>query len=517
MFNLKLLLIMKKIYLSMIALAIGAFSANAGIQITFDGNNNLLWNAGDNATTSDGHLVVPMAEQANGKYRQDLSFNNADNAYTLDASADKVLAVKFIGTRPNGNMTLEFQNDGTWLNSKWKNRPDGSVTTSAGNTIYYYDLTKDEAYTGVLKVNRMGFKIADCTEAPYEYTLDWIKSYSSVDAIEADKDWKDDGANDTDEANVVASPVQIEGKSGYSTLADAWAAAVTGDVIVLNENQTISGSRLNTLGRNLTIKAGEASTITRGDGFTALLFLTNSGDIDGETVNGVLTLEGITVDNADIETGVSFEASGNGTLNLRNVELVNFNSNNNQGIVSVKNGGHANLENVSVSSSTVPEGRGEIFAGTNSVTLTGDNSLSLYVEKVLHVNAIDVTNTTPITIYVDANRDLETGAELVSLCTDPSKFTVGTPGFQLVAGETGLNIVKETESAIAEIGAAVETVTAQANGSILVINAPAAGVVDVYGVDGRIVSRVNVVAGVNTVDNLAPGIYIVARNKVAIR
>ncbi|MDE6496234.1 MAG: hypothetical protein K2L30_08370, partial [Duncaniella sp.] len=238
---------------------------------------------------------------------------------------------------------------------------------------------------------------------------------------------------------------------------------------------------------------------------------------NGETVTGVLTLEGITVDNADIETGVSFEASGNGTINLRDVELVNFNSNNNQGIVSVKNGGRANLENVSVSSSTVNDGRGEIFVGTNNVTLTGDNSFSLYVEKTLHINAIDVTNASPITIYVDENRDLEAGAELVSLCTDPSKFAVGTPGFKLAAGETGLNIVKEVESAIAEIGAAVETVTAHANGSILVINAPAAGVVDVYGIDGRIVSRVNVVAGVNTVDYLAPGIYIVARNKVAIR
>ena len=51
--------------------------------------------------------------------------------FTIDANEHKFLAVKFIGTRPNGNLTLEIDNDGAWMKNEnnkdaWTNKPQGS-------------------------------------------------------------------------------------------------------------------------------------------------------------------------------------------------------------------------------------------------------------------------------------------------------------------------------------------------------------------------------------------------------
>ena len=60
--------------------------------------------------------------------------------------------------------------------------------------------------------------------------------------------------------------------TGYADLLSAWNAAASGDVLVINEAQTVT-SRLNSTDRVLTVKAGSANTITRGEGYTALLVL----------------------------------------------------------------------------------------------------------------------------------------------------------------------------------------------------------------------------------------------------
>ena len=238
--------------------------------------------------------------------------------------------------------------------------------------------------------------------------------------------------------------------TGYTSLNAAWDAAASGDVIVLNEAQTVT-SRLNSNDRELTVKAGNASTITRGEGYTALLVLSNS-----KTSN--VTFDGIEFSGADIETGTSFEASSNGTLTLNNVSFDSFKSTNNQGIVVAKNGGAINATDVVFSSCTVPEGRGEIFAGTDKVAISGNFEGSIYVEKALSISASDLTNTTPINIYVDSNRNLEEGATIVRGFENPAHFNIMLANTHLEA-EDGNLVIKTGTSGVdaieAENGVAV--------------------------------------------------------------
>lgn len=105
---------MKKNFTLICAATIACASASAaGIDVTFNGTDNANWTAdGTTVTVENGHLSVEMPEN-NGKYRADVHMTKGN--YTLDATADRYLAVKFIGKRPQGNMTLEIDNSGAWM------------------------------------------------------------------------------------------------------------------------------------------------------------------------------------------------------------------------------------------------------------------------------------------------------------------------------------------------------------------------------------------------------------------
>lgn len=490
---------MKKIYSLAIAAALfaGAQASASTFPVVFNGSDDAGWTYGDNGSIKDGHLTVTMTEN-NGKWRQDLAFNAGSEAtdFSVNAGEMKLLAVKFIGARPQGNMTLEIQyRDGEsvkWMNTQWKNRPGGSVMTPAGNNIYYYDLTKDEAWKGTVSISRINFKIADNTAEPHSYVIDWINLYPSVESIEAD--WKDDGAGDLDEEKVVESPVMI-GTKGFANLADAFSAAADGGVIVLNENQTVSGSRLNINGRDLTVKAGkEGIVIKRGVAANSLMVLSNAA-------NKTASFEGITFDGDNLEsTACTFEASGSGRVAFTDCSFINFKTTNGQGIVSCKNGGKAALKNVKFSGNTVNEGRGEIFIGSAGSTIEGENEVSLYLEKQNAITAGELSGTSTVKIYVDDNRalmqtvtvtegegddavekDVEQKSILVANCKNVQGFAVATSGFGLEADEE-LNALVLTKSgtAVSEVEIADE-------------NAP----VEYYNLQGMKVSG-----------ELAPGIYV---------
>ena len=445
--------VMKKLYVLMAgalcAMSVGA----AGIEVNFS-SENPCWTVGNDAVVSyaDGHLSVEMPE-SNGKWRADLKYVKGEtDGYTVNADQEKILAIKFIGARPQGNMTLEMDNDGAWMKNDagkdaWSNKPQGSVVTTGGNTIYYYDLTRSPQFTGTVVVTKMNFKIADNTEAPHSYVVDWVKTYADVAALEADKDWADD-SNDQDEANAAPSPVNNETTgAGFSTLTDALAAAADGDVLVVNENQTVTG-RIGLNNRHITIKGGDDEVkIMRGERFNnSLMFLVNrdeeNTDADGNKLTGRLTFEDITIDGQGVESSQAcIEASKGGTCDFRNVKFVNCVSTHNQGLVSMKDGGRVNVENVVTEGCTVPAGRGEFFCGTNTNNLivSGDNLMSVFCEKITYFTAGELTGDKVITIYCDADRNLTDGAVIVRGTEEVARFRSGVDGKNLKA-EVG-NIV----------------------------------------------------------------------------
>jgi hypothetical protein len=490
---------MKKLYVLMASALCVLGAQAAGLQHTF-GSENSCWTVGNDAavTYTAGHMAVEMPG-TDGKYRADISYKKGDtDGYTIDASSNKILAIKFIGTRPQGNMTLEMDNNGSWLKNSdgkdaWKNSPQGSVVTTSGNTIYYYDLTRSPEYTGDVVVTKLNIKLADNTDEPHSYVVDWISTYASVEALEADKDWKDDGDNDADEANVKAAPVVNETTgTGYTALADAISAALDGDVLTINEDQTVT-SRIGVGDRHVTLKAGaEGVQILRGEKFSnSLMFLINNGtDAAGNKVTGTLTFVGLIINGQNVEASTAFfEASNGGTVEFQNVTFRNCVTTHNQGLVAMKSSGHVNVENVIAENCSVIEGRGQFFCGTNSLSVSGDNSISVYLEGTYSVAAANLSGSHVIDLYCDPARDLDAGAIAVRGTEDVAFFHSGMNGVNLKA-DNG-NVVWYSDPTYSEI------TVAEADANVL---APV-----YYNLQGVRVA------------NPAHGLYIVVRGNKAVK
>lgn len=183
-----------------------------------------VWTTANSATieAQGGKVNGTMALQSNSKYRCDLKFNASGavaNNLTLDPAKDVYLAIKFIGTRPNGACKMEFNTGASWLNTQWNSGwPDGEIKTSANNSIYYFKLTKDANYTGTaITVNKLNIIIADAVAAPYSYSVDWIATFTTLDDITSNKDWKDDGDTDTDEVSTAVNNTDVSNISIYNS------------------------------------------------------------------------------------------------------------------------------------------------------------------------------------------------------------------------------------------------------------------------------------------------------------
>lgn len=177
-------------------------SAQGGINQNFASLGNWYVDDKPNGTSSvsGGHLIVTMGDQGNGKYRADLKNDNA--TYTINSTTDKIIAVKFIGDKPaTGAFKVELRNEtaAAWMNNGGgKYNPAGSITTTEGNLIYYFDFSGDANYTtGDISISRIGFTLADVVD-PTNYTIDWVATFADLAALEAYKDFKDDGASDTE-------------------------------------------------------------------------------------------------------------------------------------------------------------------------------------------------------------------------------------------------------------------------------------------------------------------------------
>ena len=482
---------MKKLYTALCAAILGAGMAGAaGLQVTFNGSDNANWTADGTAEVSGGHLNVTMAEN-NGKYRADVHMKNGE--YSLDATADRYVAVKFIGERPNGNMTLEIDNGGSWMKNDagkdaWVGKPQGSVMTKGGNTIYYYDLTRSPQFTSSVNVTKINFKIADCTVAPYTYSIDWVKTYATPEAIEADKDWADDGAGDIDEAIVAAEPVVNETTgTGYTSLEEALLQVSNGDVILINKNQTLPNSRIGISRPEgveefaITIK-GNAEGVSIIRGRNDLNMLINA--------NAKVTFENLAFSGNGMTPEKNFmEVSGGAQTTFRNVTFSGFNTPGNYAI-QAKNNGKVHLEGVQTVNSDI---RATLFVGSAGSSITGDNSASIYLEKENSINASELTNTTPVALLFDTTRENKI---LVNNWDAAANFTSAVAGYAIVAAEEGGLTFEIRESGVESVS--VENAT-----------------VSVYSIGGVLLRRN--VAAEEAYDGLPAGLYIINGKKYLVK
>lgn len=280
--------------------------------------------------------------------------------------------------------------------------------------------------------------------------------------------------------------------TGYMSLAAAWDAAANGDVIVLNEDATISG-RLGGSGRQFTLK-GNGHTISRAAGFpnNTLMFLTNVN-------TGNITLENVVIDGTNTNsTNTTIETSGNSTLNLNNVTFINCSTSNGQGVISVKNGGKLNINSVKTQNCDLPAGAGDVFCGTNNVSVAGNCTLSVFLQNDNYFTATDLTDGL-ITILFDTagTRDLATKPFVIGN-DNTALFKSGDSNYDLKVAEGNIMLEKNELSSVVEG-----------------ISNDEAQIMDVYSIQG--VRLKAGVAAAEATEGLPAGLYIVGGKKVIVK
>ncbi|AUC19706.1 T9SS type A sorting domain-containing protein, partial [Polaribacter reichenbachii] len=209
-------------------------------------------NGSGTSTIVDNHLNVVMG-LSGSKYRADLKFLAGTN-YTINKTSDKILALKFIGDKPNsGNIKGEIH-DAT--NNLWINNGgvaytiSGPVKTAAGNNIYYFDFSGDANYsTGDIEVDKINIKIADVDD-PTTYVIDWVASFESLADLQAYKNTSDDLTNDADEP----STDKADFVNTFFELDNGWSVSDNG-----------AGSHSITDNRHIDVNMGLSGTKYRAD------------------------------------------------------------------------------------------------------------------------------------------------------------------------------------------------------------------------------------------------------------
>lgn len=480
---------MKKIFTLLAALLVGG---TASMAKTFDQVFPADFSQGipegwaffNDATTEqvEGGIKVTCS-QAAPNYRADLKYNmkseNADNSYTLNASEYKIIAIQFIGKRPESG-SLKMSNIGI-LNSEnktsWiKNAEGYSLKESAwtdiqdinGNHTYYWTIGGDN-WTDEKTITKIEIVIADIkNEADKSYTVAWINWFKGEDDLKAHLD--------------LDAVVDQTGK-GYENLDAAWAAATDGDVLTVKTDQTASDRLQYGSSRSLTIQGATPDVkISRGNAGKLLLLASKGG-------NETLTLKNLTLDGLDKDATCSFiEASNGSTVNLENVKIQNAKSSHIQGLVTAKSGGKLVVKNLNVSNCGVNENTGHLFFGQNtSCEISGNNAMSISVENspfaVSEGETLD--NTEPIVIYKYNNGQFADGDAIVNNCTDASKFKLGNTNLVLKE-ENGNLVAREDE-----------------NTGIAGIEADENAPVEYFNLNGVQVKA----------DNMTPGVYVRRQGK----
>ncbi len=230
----------------------------------------------------------------------------------------------------------------------------------------------------------------------------------------------------------------INQAKGYSTLAAAVAAAAENDTLVINENVEISGNRLET-SVPLTImgKTG-AEKILRATGLDNITILPKK----------VLTLKNLIMDGQNVNRQKPAIEVSNALLTMDNVTVQNYkrtDSDQKQGLITIKSSGSVKLINATFTANAVAEGYGDIFLGDKKhLYLEGNNVISngIFIEKNDSIEDKGTTHTTPIDILVPETRTVGEATPLVVGTTDATKYNLvaANENWEIAAGETYLYI-----------------------------------------------------------------------------
>lgn len=264
-------------------------------------------------------------------------------------------------------------------------------------------------------------------------------------------------------------PNVVIGETPYTTINEAADAAKEGDVIrVLKDITITSRVNLNKID-NLTVEAIDGVTVS----FRAR---NNLAFLIGKTA----TLKNLNLVYDDGESNQPFiESSGKtGNLIMENCTISNVNTSNGQGVISIKNEGHATLNNVTFANNTVPTGKGEIFIGASGSTLNGttNGSITMQNDYSVYIGS-DFNPSERIKVYIDGNRT--PGTDMFLGTTDLSKFDLQNDEVTLAVNNG--NIMAGGSSAIDDIAVDEEK-----------------GEAVYYNLNGVVVNP----------ENLAPGLYI---------
>jgi hypothetical protein len=272
------------------------------------------------------------------------------------------------------------------------------------------------------------------------------------------------------DGNIVFSDqegIALRNADEYDDFMTAWNDAQSGDVVTLKGDVSVAGT-LNGNKRNITLRGNKAAakvirkdadgsettdnettavTITRTG--TGLLILANQG----ETV----TVEDVVIDGGNLEsTNNLIEASSNSTVALSDVTVQNAKSSNSLGLIVAKGGGKLVLTDVATTDCTVNDATGTVFAGnTSTVTLSGDNQISISVESGATLSVGDLTNDTAIMLY--SYGDNFTNATITTSdnsTVDTSKFSVEGGDLKLTTNSDGSVTLEDlTPAGIANVEA----------------------------------------------------------------
>jgi hypothetical protein len=272
------------------------------------------------------------------------------------------------------------------------------------------------------------------------------------------------------DGNIVFSDqegIALRNADEYADFMTAWNDAQSGDVVTLKGDVSVAGT-LNGNKRNITLRGNKAAakvirkdadgsettdnestavTITRTG--TGLLILANQG----ETV----TVEDVVIDGGNLEsTNNLIEASGNSTVALSDVTVQSAKSSNSLGLLVAKGSGTLALTDVATTDCTVNESTGTVFVGRNStVTLAGDNQISISGEHNSTIVDDGMTNSSKIDLYVygtDTTSKIKIEKTDNASSDTASKFNVVTDSYDVAVDESGkITVAYETPAGIANV------------------------------------------------------------------
>jgi hypothetical protein len=440
--------------------------------------------SGASGVITDGYFNCTMAVQSNSKYRGDLLFSNnvEGNGIILDSDNDKYIAIKFIGQRPNGVLKFEMRRtdqtggsgsrtDGYY--NTWTGGNPASVTTSNGNYIYYYQLTTDGNYVsqtaGGKEMQILKFIIADAAVEPYEYKVDWVGTFSSLDDLNVHKDIADDGESDEDEPKVKSKvfPGNIEftfstngddenwrtGK--HNNITSTWSVnsgGLTGDLVFQDASGTKYRADLMYNSADGTNTWGTAPNLlfnTTKDKYIAIKFI---GD---RPLPGTLKFEMKNSANVWLNSGGQYQTNGlSGNI-------------------------------------TTADGKIYYLDLSANVNFTGTTVVIAFVKFII----ADITAPGSYTVDWIATfasvEEIETYKD-----TDDDTITGTAEGHKLLTNNFHFS----------------------SNNSVLTIYSSEAKTVDIFAVDGRIVRKdLQISEGTNVINFLNKGIYIIDRQKVVVK